>query len=263
MARSLVVILVAALGTLSGCYKPTIDPGGFACGSLGQCPENFRCASDHRCYQGDAGVDRPTAPVCTSATPDALCERSAGTEQCNPTCNSGCTCGWCGINASGAIACLMGTPGTKKVGELCDATRASDCAPGLRCRAESCGVARCYKFCDSSADCPTAGATCSINAGTLCSLPDPGCDAVGDTGCPSGLSCYSNGSSTECACPGSAAAGADCLGAEDCIPGYACVGSSNPATQKTSYTCKKLCNTQVDCGLSGLCSTYGTFSYCL
>ncbi len=258
MARSSAVILVAALGTMLACYKPNIEPGGFACGPHGECPESFRCASNLRCYQGDAGLDSSMPPVCTSATPDPLCQRSAGAEACNPTCNTNCTCGWCGMNASGAIACLTGTPGTKQAGETCDATRTSDCAVGLRCRAETCGVARCYKFCETDADCPAAGTTCSISGGTLCSLPDPGCDAAGNTGCPTGLACYTNGSSTECACPGSAAAGDQCLGAENCMPGYACAGTLNQQS-----TCHKLCKTQSDCGLTGVCSTYGTFSICL
>jgi len=87
---------------------------------------------------------------------------------------------------------------------------------------------------------------------------------VHNSGCPSGsgLACYSNGASTECACPGSRAAGDDCLGTADCMPGYGCIGVVVTPGMAQKNTCKKLCNTQVDCGLAGVCTTYGTFSYC-
>jgi hypothetical protein len=260
MSRSLVVALLLAFGTVSGCYNPNITDGGLACGPGNACPHDFHC-SNGRCYRAvDAGRDTGTV-VCTSPPPAALCSRDPSGHPCNATCNSGCTCGWCGIDSNGSIACLTGSPGMKGVGEICDASRTSDCALGLRCRAEACGIARCYKFCDSNADCPTAGTTCSVNAGTLCSLSDPGCDAVNGTGCPAGLACYSDGSNTQCVCPGTAAAGAPCLGGQDCIPGYACV-ATGPANQKMN-TCKKLCNTQLDCGLTGVCMTFGSYGYCL
>jgi hypothetical protein len=262
-ASCVVALLAASLGL--GCYNPNITDGGLACGPGRVCPDNFHCGSDGLCHRApDGGQDM--GPVCMSASPPALCSRDKGSRACNPTCNAGCTCGWCGAEVDGTIACLTGTPGTKAVGEVCDPSRTSDCAPGLRCRNENCkGAGRCYKFCDSDADCPTAGTTCTINNGTLCSLPDPGCDLVTGAGCPTGFGCYSAGvSSTECGCVGTAAAGASCDYAEDCMPGYGCAGINSPMTDATpNNMCTKLCKTQIDCGLSGLCMLFGTYGYCL
>lgn len=252
---SVVALLAAVLGL--GCYNPNITDGGLACGSGGACPDNFHCASDGRCHRApDAGRDM--GAVCTSATPPALCSRDRGSRACNPTCNAGCTCGWCGAEVDGTIACLTGTPGTKGVGEVCDPSRTTDCAPGLRCRNENCkGAGRCYKFCDSDVDCPTAGTTCSISGGTLCSLADSACDPVVMTGCPSGFACYPTGTTAYCDCAGTAASGAGCVLTRDCMPGYGCVGPLGGGV------CKKVCKTSSDCGALGVCTAAGAYGYCL
>ena len=65
-------------------------------------------------------------------------------------------------------------------------------APGLFCRAE-CGTGHCYKYCESDSDCPVSGSTCALNGpGTyrLCSLPQPACDAIANTGCRPGFACF-------------------------------------------------------------------------
>ena len=59
-------LMVASL-FVAACYSPNISPGGFACGTDGGCPDNFHCAPNNLCYQGDASVEMPP-PVCDSVT---------------------------------------------------------------------------------------------------------------------------------------------------------------------------------------------------
>ena len=52
------IALVVALLIALGCYSPNIKSATYACGADGGCPDNFHCASDHRCYQeADAKID--------------------------------------------------------------------------------------------------------------------------------------------------------------------------------------------------------------
>lgn len=267
MGRSPAIIVILSLGTMLGCYKPNIEPGGFACGPHGECPENFRCASNLRCYQGDAGMDSSTTPVCTSVTPDAAtCSRAAADGQpCTPACEFGCGCGWCAV-VNGNATCLKGTPGTKKVGDVCDPANSSDCAPGLMCHAE-CGTGRCYKYCDpasNDADCQSIGTHCSgpavDGAGSLrlCTLPDPACDPVSGGKCPSGFACYPFVNSTECDCAGTGKVGDTCNSVVNCAPGYTCIIISNVKT------CQKTCAMSSDCS-PGLCSNPAltAYGYCV
>ena len=246
------------------CFNPHIQPGAFKCSDGGNlCPSNFQCASDGLCYPPD-GAPAPTL-VCTGETPNnPTCMRSQ--QPCSPACQFGCSCGWCGLdNTTGAVKCLMGTPGTKVVGEVCDPATPSDCAPGLTCRTEcSSGAARCHKFCDTSADCD-ANTMCMITIGGgalhLCTLPDPQCDPIAKTGCPTGFGCYPlSGTSTECDCAGSGGSGVACGFLTDCMPGYQCVSLTGVPN---NGTCQKLCRTSADCGGASICVTSGTtYGYC-
>jgi hypothetical protein len=256
-ARATLIVSLFALG----CYNPNIAQGGFKCGPGGACPENFHCTGG-RCYRGDAGPDTATKPTCMSVTPDAsTCSRPAAAgEACSLACQAGCDCGWCAV-VNGAATCLTGTPGTKKVGDPCDPSKSADCLPGLFCRAESCG-ARCYKLCDTSDDCPTAGTSCNITETQtgikLCSLPDPGCNPLTLTGCPDKFACYVTGSATYCDCPGTTVGGATCNAVNsECVPGYGCAGA------RGNTTCTKVCSATVDCNGSGTCTLFGTYGYCL
>jgi hypothetical protein len=253
---------VFVLGWLgAGCFNPQFNPGAYKCGVGHPCPSNFHCATDGLCYPPDAGPEAPPKPVCTSETPGPTCPHPPALGlACNPTCGTGCSCGWCGLNTEGQVACLMGTPGTKTVpGTVCDLTIPNDCAPGLVCRAE-CGSARCYKFCETSDDCP--GTTCSMSVGSvhLCSLPDPGCDPVKQTGCPPKFACYPpSKSTTECDCPGTAGSGVGCMFLNECLPGYECVSLTGAPKDAT---CQQLCRTSSDCG-GGTCAPSGTtYGYC-
>lgn len=259
MVRSRWALVIGCL-VVAACYNPSIKPGALKC--AGQtCPDNFHCASDGLCYPPDAGPDLPPKPVCMSETPNVqTCPRSG--VPCNPTCGTGCDCGWCGLDLSGAVACLKGTPGTKTTGSSCDPSNANDCAPGLTCKGECGGsTGRCYKFCETNDDC-ASGTTCNMSVGSihLCSLPDPGCDPVKQTGCPSGLACYPSGSRTVCDCPGTAGTGVGCLLGATCLPGYQCVSLTG---MSTDGTCQRLCRTSLDCGAASTCVTSGTtYGYC-
>jgi hypothetical protein len=261
-ARLAAVLALACL-VAPACYNPNIKSGALKCAENHACPDNFHCI-DGLCYRGDAGPDVPPAPVCNSVTPDAgTCPRlPAAGEACNPTCETGCTCGWCGLDITGAVKCLMGTPGTKPIGTVCDPANANDCAPGLYCRAE-CGAARCYKFCDTKDDC--SGTSCSISLPSglhLCALPDPGCDPIMKTGCAPGFACYPSGARTECDCGGTADAGTTCVLTNTCMPGYQCV-ATNSSGMNTSGACQKLCRVNGDCGGARTCVTSGTtYGYC-
>jgi len=252
--RSRWTLLFACLG-LAACFKPNLKPGAFICAVDADCPDNFHCATDYRCYPPDAG---PTAPVCDSVTPDAsTCSRPAGQGlACNPTCGTGCSCGWCGVDSSGAVACLPGTPGTATAGMACDPSKPAACAPGLYCRAE-CGTGRCYKFCDTSSDCPNGG-SCNFSVpGTSILLCSDACDPIAQTGCPSGYGCYPSGSTGECDCAGTGKTGASCMLAHDCVPGATCIGPQN------ATTCQKICGSNADCGPLGICNSFGaTYGYC-
>ena len=253
---------VATLGWLcAGCFNPQFNPGAYKCAAEHPCPSNFYCASNGLCYPPDAGPDLPPKPVCTSQTPDAsTCTRPpASGDPCNPTCGSGCSCGWCGLDVYGQVACLKGTPGTNTVsGTECNPSNPNDCAPGLACRAE-CGTGRCYKFCETNDDCP--GTKCNISQGSVhfCAFPDPGCDPVSQTGCQAGFGCYPANPGTACECAGTSGSGVSCIIVSTCLPGYQCVSlTSSPK----DATCQRACRTSADCGAGSTCMPGGQYGYC-
>jgi hypothetical protein len=250
------VLLLGLLG--GGCFNPHIKPGAFLCAENRGCPDNFHCSDlDNRCYPPDAGPDLPPAPVCDSLTPAPTCARPpASGQDCNTTCGTNCTCGWCGVNSAGAAACLRGTPGSATAGMACDPSNTASCAPGLYCRAE-CGGGRCYKFCDTSNDC-ASGASCTFSVpGTSILLCSDACDPVSQSGCPSGYGCYPSGLTGECDCAGTGKTGASCQLAHDCVPGDTCIGLQG------APTCQKMCGSNADCGGSGTCTNFGaTYGYC-
>jgi hypothetical protein len=265
--------LISLFGSLMfvvGCYRPNIAQGGFQCASGNVCPDGFHCvSSNNRCYEGDAG---PESPVCVSS-PTPTCSTEAATGQaCNPTCQTGCACGFCSV-ANGATTCLTVTAGNSDIGEVCDPQTEAPCKAGLFCRPE-CGqttFGRCYKFCAAKDDCNGldcgASGTSSGSAGTfsfsLCNLPDQTCDPVAKSGCPTDpnevLGCYVDSfGGTFCDCNGTKAIGDSCAFAGDCSPGLICenFGPTN--------TCEAVCVSASDCTSSGGCMpTNGSFGYCL
>src|SRR5215471_3281360 len=109
-------------GTLSlagaGCYRPDILDGGFGCAEAGKlCPDGFVCNStDHLCHR--VGAPLPDAAACMYPAVATLCGDPAPPGQnCNPTCQTGCSCGRCNVGLGGVAECTA--VGTKKLGELC------------------------------------------------------------------------------------------------------------------------------------------------
>ncbi len=268
LRRIAAVLIVAPLIAL-GCYSPNIATGSYACGSDGGCPDKFHCASNHVCYlEADASFEMP--PVCTAAaTLPQICSVAATAGPCNPGCQSGCKCGWCGV-VGGATSCMTGPPGKNDIGDVCDPTKTSDCKAGLYCLSE-CGVGRCYKFCDRTdpnvaATCGT-GSSCSMTVtGTgsfsfsLCSLVST-CDAVAQN-CPAPFACYPAGvNGSECDCPGTAGTGQVCMGgvAHFCTKGDSCFNISG------ANTCLQTCKGATDCASGTSCNQtpMSTYGYCL
>ena len=178
------------------CYSPNIGEGRYVCGSDGGCPDNFHCASNHRCYQeADARIDMQAAVCNTDASVQQVCSAAPATGQsCNPGCQTGCNgCGWCAVVANGATKCLTETPGTKKIGDICDPSLTSSCSPAA-CTANPNAIAVAATGSATSPTQPSAGpepraasrARCMGTAEhsplTLCSLVST-CDAVTQKGC--------------------------------------------------------------------------------
>ena len=265
----IVVWLASASLLVVACYNPNIAQGGFQCGAKNACPQNFHCASDNRCYRGDAG---PTdaGVACESPPPTPSCSIDAGSDQtCNPGCQRGCACGWCAISGNNTVSCSTAKQGKTALGQVCDPTATTNpCKPGLFCQPECGSVGRCLQVCNANHECNTTDAgtsTCSLTAsGTtfrLCTLPN--CDPFKDTGCPTGSACYAIfPSQTFCSCAGTKAAGATCVNTDDCQPGYTCIGGASGSH------CAQLCNntTNADCasdGGSATCTVEGQFGFCM
>jgi hypothetical protein len=267
-------IVAALLGTAlvaASCYSPNIQPGGFACGDGGACPDNFKCnLANRRCYETpphDASADKP---VCKSVTTAAqVCPAGPVSGQtCNPSCQTGCgSCGWCAI-VSGATKCLTGTAGTKTVGQFCDPTLQSDCMPGFYCQPE-CGTGRCFQLCDSSdTSVCGSGSSCNVNPKTsggglltsiarLCSLVES-CDPTTQMGCTQPFACYP-ATVNECDCEGTLATGQPCTGAYQCVGGDGCVGPTG------ATTCVQTCKPTTACASGTTCNIQpgAALGYCL
>lgn len=252
-------LCLALLATLSGtgCFRPDITNGGFTCGQNGVCPDGFTCSSvDNRCYKPDAGPE-----ACSSPPPAPTCDEGpAGTDACNPSCQTGCTCGRCTV-AAGIAVCV--TPGNKTRGQLCNPA-ADDCEAGLGCVRESCGtnVGRCHEFCRTSTDC-TDGLSCSMTLDggfRACALPATSCNGQTGDGCPAGFVCYYSrqGDTTFCECAGQQDEADACTFYNDCIPGYTCVNIAGAST------CRRLCTTAGgECTAPQTCQPLGTlYGYC-
>jgi|HubBroStandDraft_6_1064221.scaffolds.fasta_scaffold75301_2 hypothetical protein len=251
---------------LAACYRPNIAQGGLRCTDGGLCPDGFTCRSNGRCYEGDAEPES----ICDFPPPasKAGCSStSTASQACDPVCQTGCACGFCGVT-SGAIKCLSLAEGTKDVGAICNPQSQSDCKPGLFCRAEcqTTTVGRCYQFCVSSNDC-TAPSLCNASSPdsplSLCSLPSQQCDPIALTGCestPSALACYAENNAQACECPGTIAAGIKCAFASQCVPGYTCIS----LTATADPTCQKVCLSASDCTPPATCSspTVGPYGIC-
>jgi hypothetical protein len=271
---SLSVVLLWSMVPTISCYRPNITSGGLECAEGGTpCPDDFHCASNRRCYKGDGG------PACESPPPTPSCTADPAAGQiCNPSCDKGCGCGFCGVS-NGATTCLTVAAGSANVGDLCDPTQPAPCQKGLYCKPECNSTdpkfGRCYKFCDVASDCQICtgdGAcqttTCTVSATSvssagqsfsfqLCSQPAQNCLPVGATsGClttDSALACYSQSDLAYCYCKGIIqpnSTTATCAFLGDCIPGYSCV---NLGGGSTSNVCLPTCRASTDCTAPATC----------
>lgn len=180
-------------------------------------------------------------------------------------CPSGEACYFLSSSATTAPEPLCQAGGIGMSGAAC--TTYSDCASGFMCvGAAGSTPGTCVKLCcdlNSSAGCP-AGASCSITltygSGTptgagLCHAP-ANCSIFG-TDCPSGEACtpFGGDGTTDCSEPGTLTAGQACHYANDCVPGFGCVGPSG------SSVCRKLCNTDAGgvpaCTGTDVCTSLG------
>lgn len=203
---------------------------------------------DASIVDGAVGIDASFADGTTDASPDGAIAPACSTPvPCDPVALEGCvepeTCVLAAADPSCVAEAGLGQPGA-----VCDSTLA--CAEGLACFATRSGTGVCSRLCCDDPE------TCDVEercgAGELidgtpvswgrcmpwqqdCTPLDPieTCDpaeacyivtATGDTGCrPSG----------------SRDVGEGCEEQNDCMPGLACRGLSNP-------TCKRICDTTAE-----------------
>ena len=269
------VVMFLSLPLLSpACYNPGIKDGGLLCAEAGKsCPDGFKCnLADGHCYAVLTCSVPAVTPICADAP-------KAGA-MCNPTCQTGCTCGRC--NVSGAAAACTTSIGTVALGQICTLGK-DNCQAGYVCLLESttCGnnVGRCYQHCTTNAQCGTGGRTCEIpildasdrdTGYKTCSLQAQPCNPVTTTmasnGCPNvGLGCYlSTSGATFCDCPSRATPailGGVCEAYNDCAIGLVCTTS----TSSVGAHCRQGCTPAGGGGCSnGLrCIPVGaTYGYC-
>jgi hypothetical protein len=253
------------------CYNPSIKDGGLLCAEAGKsCPDGFKCnLADRHCYAVVTCSVPAVTPICQDPP-------SAGTT-CNPTCQTGCTCGRC--NVSGSAAGCFTTVGTVGLGEICTLGK-DNCKPGYICllEASTCGmnVGRCYQHCTTNAQCGT-GRNCEIpildssNRDTgykTCSLQAQPCNPVVTTGngCAiPALGCYlSAAGATFCDCPNRVTPGilgGVCDVYNDCGPGLVCTGSAG----SVGLHCRQACTVGATggCPNGQRCTAIGTmYGYC-
>jgi hypothetical protein len=278
LARVLAAVALAGMAgmTVSGCFKPSIEDGGFACAKEGKaCPEGFECASNNRCYRNASTVSDAGEPMCSTPPVAPTCQDAprAG-ELCNPACQKGCECGRCNvIQSTGHAACVPA--GTVALGGLCKPGADDNCGAGLICIRETCGnnLGRCYKHCTGNEQCEGTICTAAINDSRgqdtgfkTCDVPAQACDPVNNTGCLSpALNCYlTSANLTLCDCPGATEGGkngAACNYYRDCAPGYVCIGGVGGA-----FTCRFACSVASPaCTAGTTCIPTGTgakYGYC-
>jgi hypothetical protein len=272
--ESLEVGVVVCLLVGLGCYRPTIQDGGFKCNADGKlCPDGFECdPADMVCRRpGNLGGARDASdgPADAGADagldPDAMCFQpvpgcTAATGICDPFCQTGCACGEkCLSGADGGLLCNRPLAGAlKKAGDACDISapgtrsQSDNCGPGLVCVDDSCN-GRCYRYCRSDGDCPDSTCTRSAGGAKVCDVPTVACDPVGrgaTTSCASSAQgCYladvgggadAGGGSdrTLCDCPfGAAPEGGTCVSTRDCLPGLVCVAAGDAGGSQCQPVC--------------------------
>jgi hypothetical protein len=262
------VTLAASLAAVVGCYRPSIEDGGFLCNTDGKpCPDGFSCVQG-RCMRG--GADDGGANNCTFDVVAQLCDDPANAgEMCNPACQTGCPCGRCNV-ANGKSICTA--VGTKMLGEKCNPT-ADDCGAGLICLGEMCGnhLGRCYQHCDKDQQCTGNGSLCQIpildaqgldSGYKVCDLATQTCDPIADTGCPDpALHCYlTSGDQTLCDCANrNQTLNQDCSLYNDCAPDMGLVCVTVSGVSRCMFACDQ---TAPVCAGKPCVATGAKYGYC-
>jgi hypothetical protein len=236
-----------------------LDSGGPALSESG--PPPVDTAAPDQASPADASdgptadaSDGPTgdAPSCSAAVTPLCDEGPAAGDACNPTCQTGCTCGHRCAVSNGGTLCLLNY-GRAKPGDLCQTPGAvghvaeDACEPGSVCLREPCGaIARCYRVCERDEQCDRGSCTVPVvtyapdlsTKFKACTLPPRTCDPLSNTGCPSPyLGCFLTSAGTVCDCPTAASAlNASCQRSTDCLPGLTCDPAGSGAA-----TCERVC----------------------
>ena len=252
-----------SLVVLTGCLSFDPPAGRLACTTDGECPDDWSCGSDARCYPpgetradagpGDAGVG--DADVGDAGTE----ETDGGPVECDEPCRlvapqCGCPSGrGCYPNSDlSAVSCEPA--GTTPERETCTGA-VNSCQPGLGCAVYDSGNL-CIRFCEEDEDCTGGpGSFCArvlsgVSGQEACTFS---CNLV-DQNCPSGFRCEPGTippetarTATDCIeVEGSAAGGNgdDCSTFRDCQPGFSCA----------SGQCLAYCRFGTSCPSGGPCS---------
>lgn len=171
------------------------------------------------------------------------------TMQCNPVCNTGCEENEICSFSSGNFTCL--TKGNADIGESCD-NKSLFCKTGVCMSSSDSTDKTCHAFCVNNSDCGN-GSPCNqvlIMYGKVkaCGKQLAGCDIFSQD-CPEKQGCYQMGNDFRCIQEGQKKEDEECIYANDCKKGLACVsinGKSSCHTvcsqnQDSNNFCEKLC----------------------
>lgn len=250
----------------AGCdHDGVCDPGETTVSCADDCPP--ATCGDGTCDPGENAL--LCADDCQPVCPNGACEPTEDATSCPQDCGAGqCAevadllsqngCGStqaCDLAGGGALGCREA--GSTDHYQPCAA--GSDCQAGDSCISLDGQNLFCAPFCDpSGGTCPGQGQCYivipDVDGIQLCGVVTlDNCDLITYDTCDPGQGCYlaDNDGGTTCIAAGAVAAGQPCTYANDCLPGYGCVGSGG------TYTCEQLCRETVDCD-TGSCQSVGS-----
>lgn len=234
-------ILVSSL-CLVGCFSPSIEDGGFACGRGDTCPQNYYCAQS-RCWSYYGPGPEPITPDAGSAdvvSADLGVDSVSTPEVAQPL---------------------------RLLGETCDprnagtAQRTDNCAVGLVC-IDGNTQSVCFKRCTDSAECGQASCeNRSPEPGaaevSVCGLPAATCSPRDLASCPGQRACYLSENRTVCEITTGDNVRMACTYSRECLPGYAC------ATGAGAGYCRQMCDDVSLCPTGTTCRpVVGVLGYC-
>lgn len=194
-SKVLALVGFGAAIVVVACYNPDIDDGVLQCAPLPQkqCPDDFECRADNRCYKQGGGVGGVggsatggmigtggmpgtggmmsmggmpgvggAGGMCVMPIPGCKPSASAAAA-CDEVCQTGCGCNERCTLSGRQVSCQPDSGGRQRIGDACSGTTPDTCAPGLLCLDEPepvCGR-RCFRYCTDDSDC-TEGAHCTV-----------------------------------------------------------------------------------------------------